>query len=281
MAIALFFVGAVCLATAWAFSNPIGAAHDEMDNHVKAVASARGEWIGSRSEGTHTTMHGSFLSALESSSLDRMTADFHLPASVAIPGFYGCVADRTSPATCQQQLAKDPRSAAWYAPPAQPRGYLSTEEGYYLPVVYALQGMFGSWFTSFTASAYAIRVTGGLICGLLWTGAAWLALDRSCSEADSGSNSEAASRRRLLGVMAAMSPMAFFLATTESPNGIEIGAAACFCAGLLRVTADNPRRSHWVLTAAAGAIFALSRQFDPFYLAAISPSVSRSSAVMT
>jgi hypothetical protein len=74
----------------------------------------------------------------------------------------------------------------------------------------------------------------------------------------------------LLGALVAVTPMVLFTASLLNGSGLEVAAAFCFAASLLRLTRDaDPPRAAWLSAACGGALLALSRDASPLWLALV------------
>ena len=130
-----------------------------------------------------------------------------------------------------------------------------THTGDYQPLAYALPALAlvpsstantGLWLSR-AASAVQCAVFVILAGWLLWSGSLW----------------------SLLGLVAALSPMVFFVASVVNPNGLEIAADLAFTAGVLRIWRTPLRVSGqiWTATAISGAVTVLSWQLGPVFAA--------------
>lgn len=93
----------------------------------------------------------------------------------------------------------------------------------------------------------------------------------------------------LLGLLAAVTPMVFFVGSVISPNGLEIAANLAFVAGLLRLVGEPRVARRWVLaaTAISGVVVVLAWSLGPlivavdFFVAALLVSRERLTLLLT
>lgn len=71
----------------------------------------------------------------------------------------------------------------------------------------------------------------------------------------------------IVGLLAAVTPMAVLLASSLTASGPEVAAGLCFFSALLRVTRDlEPRTWNWVALGVSGALLAASRSLGPLWV---------------
>jgi Predicted membrane protein (DUF2142) len=230
------------LAAAWAFASPLYSFPDEPAHTVKAAAVVRGELDGRKQsvpDRPGSIFRGGF------------TVVVHVPTSYtwnssALPNCY--ISHPRVPASCAPKFVDDHRSTTW-----------TTWVGRYPPTYYALVG-WPSLVDTGTASIYAMRLLGAVVF------AALLAAAMACAWE--------APRFRLLtvGVVAAATPTALFLAGGVNPNSLEIAAAVCLWAALgVAALGDPPgvSRRLLVLIGLSGALLAATRPISALWLAVI------------
>ena len=205
----LLGLGYLLIMACWAFATPLPA-EDERAQVVKAVATVRGELLG-------TIVH-----------VDR--TDLGLPANsgfgpglasrYVVPRSYAGVAIPCYPAKpvhprCSAPMSSDPS-------PATALSYV----GNYNPIYYALVG-WPSLLTLGPTSVYLMRLCTALINALLlaWTaGTVMRARDP---------------RRALICFIAATTPMTLFIGAIVNPSGVEITSAELLWSVLLVLATDR------------------------------------------
>jgi hypothetical protein len=231
------------LGCAWAFTNPPGAAPDESDHLVKALAAARLD-LGRPFEGSL----GEDPIAVRNASIARVVS---VPARLA-PDGYSCTAFQpTMTAAC----------LAAAATPGQD-GLVErvTPVGAYPVPLYVPIGLAANLAsTPGEAFRFARLAALAMSCGLLylavWHAGRWLGRPSS------------------LGIALAMTPMAVFATASVSTSGIEITSAIAVTAVVL-VSTRNPASLRATSTSAilgsAGAALILSRQLGIVAMAMLS-----------
>jgi hypothetical protein len=80
--------------------------------------------------------------------------------------------------------------------------------------------------------------------------------------------SRARSAFALLGLILAVTPMQIFLLTEVGPNGLEIAAAICFAAAIIRLARPDPVSAwHWIGFAFGGVLLGATRPLGPEWIA--------------
>ena len=222
----------VILGLAWVFSNPPGAAPDEMDHLTKAIAAARLE-IGAPVALDPATTN---LGALRNASIARTV---RIPAALD-PAGYACMAFvPTQTAACQP--------AATHASGSVER---VTPVGAYPVFWYIPLGWAANLAGTPSGAFYLARLVSLSFCVvLLWLGCwhliRWLG------------------RPATLGLAVAVTPMSVFATATVSTSGIEISSAVAVSAVVV-VATRFPRSlastSTLATLAVAGSSLVLSRQ---------------------
>ncbi len=177
-----------------------------------------------------------------------------------VPGAYaaldvrqelGCVRNRWSVvAGCQN----------WAAAAAAPSEQVFTQFGTYNPLYYAMVG-WPSLFLPDQVALYGMRLLSGALFSL--AAAAAIAIAATAYR----------SRKGMVGLVLAMTPVAWFLAGAINPNAIEIATAALTWVGLTALLGRELPRSqrHLVTTATTIGIvlLTLNRLLSPLWLAVI------------
>lgn len=217
--------------SAWSIASPLFSAPDEPTQVVRAAAAVRGELVGSTI-----------------GSVKNATTRVTVPAVFnAGPPYTLCFAFHSDvPASC--------------ALPIEASGHpvrTTTYAGRYPPLYYLIVGL-PSLLVKSVPGLYLMRLMSALVNALfvslaLVTVALW-------------------SRRRLLfvAVMAAATPMVWFLGGVVNPSGLEICAAIClWVSGLVLVTehADAPPPGLVAVVAFSAGVFMLVRPLSPLWVA--------------
>lgn len=265
------FVAACLGCLVWTFSNPILAAPDEPANIVKAAASADLQWIG-----TPHTAGFEREPTRRRTWYQQVSRDFELSPQLAAPPTGTCFAFTPMPASCQHLGGPPPGSDA-HLP-------LVTPQGAYPPFVYVFPGAGLLLGGSLRSAVWLGRLGAALAALMLLLLAGWGLLGarpRHQAEA-TGPDMPAQRAVRLAGLAVAVSPMALFLSSTITTNGIEVMAGlATLCLGLRAsasavsvrggvVLTDAFSPVTWWLLGGASALLVLSRILDPLYLLVIS-----------
>lgn len=232
---ARFFI--ICLVltfanfAAWSLASPLFSAPDEPTQVVRAAAVVRGELVGSTIGSVTNATTGVTVPAVYNSG----------------PPYTACFAFHPDvPASCAAPIKASGRSVR-----------TTTYAGRYPPLYYLVVGLPSLASTSVTG-LYLVRLMSALVNALfialaLFTIARW-------------------SRRRLLfvAVMAASTPMVWFLGGVVNPSGLEVCAAIClWVAGFVLVTehATSPPRGLVAVVGFTAAVFMLVRPLSPLWVA--------------
>ncbi|GAC1338930.1 MAG: hypothetical protein NVSMB29_05480 [Candidatus Dormibacteria bacterium] len=247
----LVLAGYGLLVAAWVFANPLGAAPDEPDHYVKAIAAGRGHLRGTPYRGPGSTdaaePRRSMIEVVPEPLLHRLTRVYDIPRN-ADPGNLACNRfQRTVPSVCPE-----PPLPAVASTTRRAYSYLGT----YQPFVYVPPGVLMR-LGSDRASMFLLGRVGFAAMALSLLGAATvLAVHRRAL----GSS--------LAGVMVAFTPMVVSTVGTLSASAVEIAAGAAFFVALLHVLRGGPlRRLAWTTLVAAGTTLALSRPLGPAWVA--------------
>jgi hypothetical protein len=226
------------LVAAWLVANPPGAAPDERDHYMRALAVGLGEVVG---QPLPHLERGAFRSGEEYwTALTARTV--RIPPDLGPVGF-GC-----------NERKPEVAAACPDGPPGRSDQEVTTV-GTYEPLPYAVPGILMRLAPNARA-ALALGRSGAAVMALavlavgvavIWDGAA-------------GPVS-------LCGVAIAVTPMVIFVMSTLSGSGLEVASSIGWTAGLLRLTRPNPAPS-WVpaATTAAGVALALSRTLGPAWI---------------
>ena len=216
---------------AWSLATPLFASPDESTQVVAAAAAVRGEVVGFTIDGA-----GSAYTAV------------HVPEVFASGTTYPvCFKYHpTVSASCAPRLSASTKTV-----------HIGTYVGRYPPLYYLITGLPSLLFVSKTG-IYLMRVMSSLLNAAL-IALALLAVVRW-------------SRRRLLlvGVMAAATPMAWFLGGMVNPSGFEICGAIClWTAGLVLVLEhpDRPPPGLVAVVALSAGLLSLARPISPVWVA--------------
>lgn len=258
----LLLASYAALLAAWVVTNPPGAAPDEANHYIRALAMGRGDPVGAPNPqlGDPPDMSSppksSGTDALRSSWVARGARLVRVPGGLGpTPGF-GCEGfDPTKTSRCQQGFSADP----------EPSDQLTTM-GTVEPVPYVLPGL-------------ATRLAGGPVSGLLLAragGALLVALLLAGAAAALWSWSGVA----LAGFAVAVTPMVVFVGSSLSGSGMEAAAAVGFFAAVLRIgLGPEPTRAAWVTAGASGAALASSRSLGPVWVLAGMAAVAGAAGV--
>ncbi len=233
--------GLAIITVGWAFGNPPGASPDEPSALIKALATAHFELSGKSDTAPLPSTPSSGIAWIT-----KATRSYALPARETPLNLSVCMAfhpNRT--ARCLLQPSSRVRSGVVQA---------ATPDGVYPPFIYLPLGLAARLATSLTAAFYAARLASAVLSLLLLAAAARCAV---------------VGRRTLwpaAGLALATTPMVIFLDASVTTNGVEVAAAICFWAGLLRARQADAPKVVWLATGAGGAIMALSRQLDVAWL---------------
>jgi len=255
----------VLSAVSWLMGTAPGGAPDEGAHYVKAIGVGHGDLYGRRAP--HATV-GQFLklTPAQESALARLfvgqarlrshwqgltTRAFEVPGGLTFDGFF-CTALR--PDGSAQCLAGGRRSAASVLTP--------TYVGTYQPYAYVLPGLLMRAASGPLSAMRLGRLGIAVVACALLVAAAWLLWD--------GGRGALA----IAGLVVAVTPTAVYFASTLNPSGIEIAAAVCFAAALLRICrAPRQPASVWALLGASGFALAVARSLGPAFVVAILAAV--------
>lgn len=236
--------GYFLLLIAWAFANPPFASPDEKDHYVRAVGLAGGELLGVRAP-----------IAIPPQASEEARRFYRLQnediRAVVVPG--GLFARGV---TCNAFRPDVSASCLERARIVRLQTRQRTLVGNYEPLGYVLPGLAARhggdpfWALRFGRLAAAVTCFGFLCLALL---AIW---DRE------------AGALSLIGLIAAITPMAVFVCASLNPNGLEIASGTAFLSSLLRLTRskDAPQWV-WAAAPASGAVLALSRSLGWLWVA--------------
>ncbi len=234
--------GLAFLTVGWVFGNPPGASPDEPAALVKALATGHLELSGER----YTAPLPPYTAPAWRAWTVASTRSYSLPVRQVPASLSVCMAffpDKT--AACLQDAPALTGTQDVQAP---------TIEGIYPPFLFLPLGLAARLVTSPNGEFYAARLASAAISILLLGAASWCATIR---------------RHTLwpaCGLALVATPMVLFLAASVTTNGVEIAAAICFWAGLLRIRQDDSPNLAWLAMGVGGGIMALSRQIDDLWL---------------
>jgi hypothetical protein len=250
------FASYVLLTVAWIVGNPPYAGPDEWHHYARAVGMGHGQLMGEPAglEGARAIVGAERPPYLSEHTyrnqlrwVAQNTTRVQLPAGM-MPGWFRCGA-----------LQRDPHVSARClndSPPLPDAQTVLTPSGTYQPFPYLVPAALSRVVVDPDTVTRVMR-SGKALIALLLVGAAILSLWDSRTGAVS-----------LVGVAAAVTPMAVFLSSTLNPSGLEIPAALGFAAAALRLTRGNgDRRWNWTVLAICGGVLALSRSQGPLWIA--------------
>ena len=235
------------LALAWVVGNPQGAAPDEGDHYLRAMAVAGGDLRGRPNPelaGQPKTLpKKAGPPALEALWLKKGARVVTVPPGLA-PIEWGCNA------------FKSWQDASCVLGQTSPAGSVevTTNVGTVEPALYVLPGL---------AARLGHSPEGALRLGRLADAAVVLAL---LATAAALLWPPGGSPLRLVGLFVAVTPMVVFTGAALSPSGPEIAGGICFFAALLRLVAGDRRRMAWIAALTSGAVLALSRSLGPVWI---------------
>ena len=238
----LLAAGWLLLIAAWIGANPPFAGPDEQWHYLRALGVAGGALVG------HPAPQSRFGANPRQIAWTRQAARaVRVPAGMAPPSAGCYVFAPTKPATC----------IARQKPPPTPT-VQATPVGTYQPLPYVLPALAAKLTSSPTTALYLGRVLSALLCSALLCSA--LLYDGAPMS--------------LLGPLLAVTPMVLFSASLLNGSGLEIAAAVCFTASLLRATRKEatPPGAWWV-AGASGVLLALSRDASPLWLVLLAGAV--------
>ncbi len=232
----LLLVGLVLLGTAWLFSTPPGSAPDEPVQYLRALGIGEGQLVGPReplSPSDIANLRAGGWRGAQQAWIDHDRRGVVVPALLSPPG-----------QPCTNNLY-DTRGSC-------------TEVSYtgdYYPLAYLLPAVGISRSHKWETALFLSRV-GSLIQVLIFfVLAVILTAPRP--------------RWRLVGLLAAMTPMVLFVGSVMNPNGLEIAANLAFLAALLRLRREPAGLPGWawVSLIASGAVTVLAWQLGPLFVA--------------
>ena len=230
---ALVVAAFLLLGTAWLVGNPPGAAPDEPAHYLKALAAGRGQLHLGRKPvppPAAEPLSPAQRWLLTNSRLVRVPAGL-APTPLACNAFQsevsaGCLDEPASLAVTEAATSVGPYQPFTYVLPGLLMRLASEPESA------TRWGRLGFWLVS--------AVLLGLAVFLVWS-------------PDDGGWS-------LVGLLVATPPMAVFMVSVLSANGLEIAAALCFGAALLRLARPGlPPGWAWAAAGGSGVLLALSR----------------------
>ena len=235
------------LAVAWVFGNPPGAAPDEGDHYLRALAVAGGDLRGR----PNPELAGQPKSLPKRAGAPAL-ADLWLKKGARVvtvpPGLlpveWGCDAFNSA----------DDASCLLDHPSPSGSVQATTNVGTVEPGLYVLPGL-AARLGGGPASALRLGrlVDAAIMVALLATAAALLW--------PSGG-----SPLRLAGLLVAVTPMVVFTGSVLSPSGPEIAAGICFFSALLALAGGQRRPLAWAGAGVSGAVLALSRSLGPVWI---------------
>jgi hypothetical protein len=241
--------------TAWIVGNPPYGGPDEWHHYVRAVSIGHGQLVGEPAglDGAKAIVGPVRPRYLSSKVYDAQlqwvaqhTTRVHVPAGMT-PGWFRCGAlqqDPAIPASCLNGSRPLPQPQELFNP-----------AGTYQPFPYLVPAALARAIVDPDSLTRAMRSSKALMA-LLFIAASILLLWHEPSKLLS-----------LLGLVAALTPMAVFLSATVNPSGLEITSAVAFASALIRLTrGDGDRRWTWIVMAIAGSVLALSRGQGPLWI---------------
>jgi hypothetical protein len=250
-----------CLAGAWSFAQPIGAANDEPAQLIKAASVARGEILGSSiTPAVLARLSPANRTALRYceyvASVQRCNAAL---TAVTVPQSF---ATYVAP-TCDTALQEYPAGCGYGLSGSQRPTLVTDYVGRYPPLYYGIVGL-PSLVLENDAAVYAMRLmSGALSAALLGLALAIAAVW---------------SRSRLLVAAVAVSatPMVFIFGSVVNSSGLEVAAAVCVWTGGLMLVLDrsaDPPPGLVAATAGSAVVMVLSRGLSPLWLVLIGGSL--------
>lgn len=227
------------LSLAWILGNPAGSAPDEGAHYLKALAVSGGDLAGRR------VVLPPPPPGRKEAWIQRTTRAVEVPAGLSPDGLQ-CSAGRPErSAACQDG--------------ARPSGAVTqgfTTVGTAQPTAYLAPGLAARLAGDPVAAMQLGRGAGALLAlGLIWAAVA-LVWDRSWRMAS------------MVGLAIAITPTAVFLVASVTASGLEVVAAVCFFAGLLRVTRQPPPATWtWAALGVSGVALVTSRSLGPLWMA--------------
>ena len=237
----LLLLSYLLLVGAFIVTNPPGQASDEPANFYKAAALAHGQLVGEPARIVSTAGW----SQSQLAWLNKTTREFSLPPRLA-----GCGPFSLPAPTCPDLGTRTERPLL----PGQQLSYVGTyPPASYVPPAIGIRvaeavglGPIGT--------VRAARAAGALVDLVLMAVAALLVLGGRRSPFP------------VLALVLIATPLVLFTMSQVSSSGLEIAAAICFAAGLLRLSraaAEPPAAWVWVATAVSGVLFVMCRPTSP------------------
>jgi hypothetical protein len=256
------WTGLALMVVAWSAVTPLGQGPDEPAHYVKALAAGRGHAHGAdpklanvdtlirvirsrRSTDDHATQVRALRFVADASGAFALPNRL-VPQVTCFPNIFHR-ADPRQPADCSTTYSNAGGSLGAYT------SYVAA----YPPYVYVAPGLVSRaagddhgetayWLARAVFIVAALALV-GLALAMLW-------------DADVGALS-------LAGAMVALTPMSLWSFAVFNTSGLEIAAALCWTAGLLRLARRPPSpRWIWAATAAGGVVLASARPSGPLFV---------------
>lgn len=225
---------------AWVGANPPGSAPDEPAHHIKAVASALGEFTGTpvgTLEG-HPPIRRPFLA--------HVLQTFRLPPRLASDPRWACNAFTRASAACLESPLPPAATPAMGERVAQ-----QSILGPYPPVLYPVIGAAALAAGGSRPALYAERLIVAVLC------LGFLAIALHYSKAT----------WTRLAVLLAGTPTVLFMSSAVTTSGIEITAGLAHTATVLALVDRPPGERPWIGWALTGSVLVLARPLGPLWLA--------------
>jgi hypothetical protein len=221
------------IGTSWVFSNPPGAAPDEFATYTKAMANAYGELRPTPLPAAPRSLTGNAL-------FNNISIGFfNLPGRFVEDPRWGCT--RFDPGTAASCVDAPLQGTTKDKAPSDER--VSSYVAFYPPGAFLLLGLPARLAPNADDALYVGRLASLFVCTAL-LGVAFAVTK---------------GRWAILGLLAAMSPMALFLASTFNPSGIEIAAGLAFSAVLVAMYARTPSNWLWAGFLVSGVLLSVAR----------------------
>ena len=229
------------LGLSWVFTNPPGGSPDEAANYVRAMGTAFGQFVPRPSRPID------FIST--DPKLQRfnriVVGSFTLPARYVQDSRWGCT--DTVPPKAAVCLRAPLRDGGQRGSGSQ---VVTSYVAFYPPVVFFLEGLGGRLTPNDHDALYAGRLVDLALAVALLSVA--LAVSRG--------------RWIMVGLLASVSPMVIFLASSLNPSSVEIAAGIAFAASLLALNRDDPNGFTWWAVQVSGVLLAVARQVGPVWV---------------
>ncbi len=246
-ALTLLIASYALLAVAWVVGNPPGAAPDEGDHYLRALAVASGDLHGrpnpelvGQPEALPKEVGPEELSELWLKKGSRLVV---VPGGLA-PVEWGCNAFLPE---------KNASCLLGHTSPSEETQRLTTM-GTVEPAMYLLPG---------AVARLPARPEDALRVGRAANAALNIALLVAAAVMLFGGGR---TPLRLAGLIVAVTPMVIFVGSTIAPSGPEIAAAVCFFAAVVGIARLEGSRFSWGAAAVAGTILAVSRSLGPVWI---------------